>query len=346
MTQLEGLRSLKSLVGTAIILAMTVYALRAGRSIGPLTSVALLLLLCVDLGIHNVRNRYYGGSSEVRKLYDAVDLPLDGVSASAPILNRVHGLVRTGVIPERAEILGVAAMINTVGVHGVPMTAGYNPMVSSPYAAAFGGASNVQRPSDRIFTELAPRYDSPAFDLLGLRVVVSRDPLEGALASDGVHWKLRQSVLPRVLNPVSVRGHSGTLPPAGAFQETDFRKDVWLSESELAVASCPRHDGGVATLEPISYGPNRVEIAYHAERPAWIVLNEIDAPGWWAEVNGQEVPLLRANALFRGVCVPVGPGHLTFHFSPLRMVELRWRARPAPRSRDTVAAASAIGTAD
>lgn len=332
VTHLEGNRFLTSLVTTAVISAAALWALRAQRAAGPMTLAMLLLLYCVDLGIHNVRNRYYGGSGDVRKIYEAVNLPQDSVSAAAPILNRVHGMVRTGIIPERAEILGVAALINAVGVRGVPMTAGYNPMLYSPYAAAFGAATYAQRPSERPFTELAPRYDSPAFDLLGLRVVVSRESLEGAVESNGVHWKLRPSVLPRILNPTKVQVHQGAAPPAEAFQRTDFRNVVWLPEAALGATSCGREDGGIAQVEPVSYRANRVEIAYRAARPAWIVLNEIDAPGWWAEVDGQEVPLLRANALFRGACVPAGAGHLTFHFSPLRMVELRWAAarRPAP----------------
>ena len=282
----------------------------------------------------------------MRKLYEDATLPAGNVSATAPILNRVQGMVRTGIIPERAEVLGVTELVNAVGVRGVPMTAGYNPMLYSQYASAFGASSYVQRLSERTFTELAPRYDSPAFDLLGLRVIVSRESLEGAVEANGVHWKLRQSVLPRVLNPTIVREHPGPLPPADAFQSTDFRKEVWLSESALGATACARHDGGVAQVKPLSYRANSVEIAYRSERPAWIVLNEIDAPGWWAEVDGQEVTLLRANALFRGACVPAGTGHLTFHFSPRRMVELRWAKRRNSGPIDASSAASAVGTAN
>lgn len=343
---LGGVRSLLPLVVTALFSAAAIWALRARRSVGPLTLATLLMLFALDLGVHNVRNRYYGGSSEVRKLYQATDLPADGTSTTASILNRVHGIVRSGIIPERAEIVGVSSLINAVGVRGVPMTGGYNPMLYSPYASAFGSSPYVSTLSERVFTELAPRYDSPAFDLLGLRVVVSRDWQQGSVESNGVHWKLRESVLPRILNPTSVRGHEAPLPPTAEFQKTDFNKEVWLPESALAGISCPRQQGGVAQVVPASYGANRVEIDYRAPSPAWIVLNEIDAPGWWAEVDGQDVPLLRANAMFRGVCVPAGSGRLTFHFSPLRMVALRWSNDPAPESGSVDAAAAAVGAAD
>ncbi|UNK50017.1 YfhO family protein [Lysobacter sp. S4-A87] len=343
---LGGVRSLLPLLVTALISAVAIWALRASRSIGPLTLAMLLVLFALDLGVHNVRNRYYGGSGEVRKLYEGAGLPADGVSATAPILNRIHGIVRSGVIPERAEIVGVNALVNAVGVRGVAMTGGYNPMLYAPYASAFGSSTFVGTLSERVFTELAPRYDSPAFDLLGLRVVVTRESLQGSVESNGVHWKLRESVLPRILNPTTVRGHQGALPPTAAFQATDFNSEVWLPETALAGTSCARRQGGVAQVAPVSYRANRVGIDYRAPRPAWIVLNEIDAPGWWAEVNGQEVPLLRANALFRGACVPAGAGRLTFHFSPLRMVAMRWSNGRRPESGGSDAAAVAAGVAD
>lgn len=342
---LGGVRSLLPLVVTVVIAAAVIWAIRVNRPVGPLTMAMLLVLFALDLGIHNVRNRYYGGSGEVRKLYQGAALPADDVSATAPILGRIHGLVQRGVIPERVEIVGVNDLVNAIGVRGVAMTGGYNPMLYAPYASAFGSSTFVGTLSERVFTDLAPRYDSPAFDLLGLRVVVSRDSLQGSVVSNGVHWKLRESVLPRILNPTSVRAHPGSLPPAAAYQETDFNNEVWLPEAMLAGTSCARQQGGVARVEPVSYGANRVEIDYRAPRPAWIVLNEIDAPGWWAEVDGQEVPLLRANALFRGACVPAGQGRLTFHFSPLRMVALRWNG-DAARGSAGISAAAAAGAAD
>ncbi len=343
---LGGARALKPLLVTAIFSVAAVWALRAKRSIGPLTLAMLLMLFALDLGVHNVRNRYFGGNGETQKLYQGTDLPADGTSTTAPILNRVHGMVRSGVIPERAEIVGVSDLVNAVGVRGVAMTGGYNPMLYAPYASAFGSSTWVGTLSERVFTELAPGYDSPAFDLLGLRVVVSRESLPGSAESNGVHWKRRETVLPRVLNPTAVRGYRGELPPTAAYQQTDFNNEAWLPEAALAGISCPRQQGGVAQVEPVSYGANRVEIDYRAQRPAWIVLNEIDAPGWWAEVGGQELPLLRANAMFRGVCVPAGSGRLTFHFSPLRMVAKRWSQDRAPGPDGVEPPAVAVGATD
>ena len=53
-------------------------------------------------------------------------------------------------------------------------------------------------------------------------------------------------------------------------------------------------------------------------RPSLVVVAESYFPGWKAEVDGREVPVVEADGAFLGV--PVGPGHhrvtLEYHSSP------------------------------
>lgn len=283
---------------------------------------AVLALVVVDLSMHNVRTEYYGGRDDARRLYRDAGWPAESASKLMPAFTRLRDELHRGPVPERAELLGLDDLVNGASVRGIPMTAGYNPLLLASYVQVAGAQPGlVRRVAERPFTAWAPDYDAPLFDLLGLRAVVSRDPFEGAQPMGTVYWKSRESVLPRVLTPTRVRVHTTAMPAADAFATTDFRNELWVAQADAARANACATTSGVAPrVGRIDYHANRVDIDYHATRASWLVLNEITAPGWMALVDGHEVPLVRANALFRAACVPAGAHRLTFSFSPVRMI--------------------------
>ena len=59
-----------------------------------------------------------------------------------------------------------------------------------------------------------------------------------------------------------------------------------------------------------------MEIAVRAERDAWLVLADTFYPGWNAEVDGEKVPILRANGLYRAVRVEAGEQTVIFRYQP------------------------------
>jgi hypothetical protein len=52
--------------------------------------------------------------------------------------------------------------------------------------------------------------------------------------------------------------------------------------------------------------PDRVTVEVEADRRCYLVLADAFDPGWRTRVDGQDVPLLRANIAFRAVAVPAG----------------------------------------
>lgn len=66
----------------------------------------------------------------------------------------------------------------------------------------------------------------------------------------------------------------------------------------------------------VDYAPERVRIETNGSRPAIVVLTDADYPGWQARVDGEPVPMLRANFLFRGVAVPSGPHQIELVYRP------------------------------
>ncbi len=69
-------------------------------------------------------------------------------------------------------------------------------------------------------------------------------------------------------------------------------------------------------IKQLRYGQNRLEIDLHSASSGMLVVSDTYYPGWHATVNGQEVPILRANGLFRGVRVPAGDSTVTMVYRP------------------------------
>ncbi|MDB4915540.1 MAG: putative rane protein [Gemmatimonadetes bacterium] len=62
--------------------------------------------------------------------------------------------------------------------------------------------------------------------------------------------------------------------------------------------------------------PDHVEVSVRATAPAMLVLNDNDADGWIATIDGRETPILRTNHAFRGVAVTAGAHKVVFSFRP------------------------------
>ncbi len=96
--------------------------------------------------------------------------------------------------------------------------------------------------------------------------------------------------------------------------ESDFPLgDRVVLEADLPVSFSPEASGRVLDR---SEGPNWVRAKVMASGPMLAVLSDRWYPGWKASVNGVEVPVLRANGVFRAVPVPPGVSDLEFRFAP------------------------------
>ncbi len=74
---------------------------------------------------------------------------------------------------------------------------------------------------------------------------------------------------------------------------------------------------GTSSASVTSQSPNRLEIAASTDAPRLLVVSEMFFAGWRATIDGAEVPILRANYLFRGVVVPPGAHTVVFEYRPL-----------------------------
>jgi hypothetical protein len=71
---------------------------------------------------------------------------------------------------------------------------------------------------------------------------------------------------------------------------------------------------GTGSAEIVRDEPTAVEVRVSADATALLVLNDLAAPGWRAEVDGRAAPIARANYLARGVFVPAGEHTVAFRY--------------------------------
>ena len=64
--------------------------------------------------------------------------------------------------------------------------------------------------------------------------------------------------------------------------------------------------GSAGRARIVVVAPDRIEIEADSELGGMLALHDTWYPGWIAEIDGERVPMLRADVLFRGVEVPAG----------------------------------------
>lgn len=77
-----------------------------------------------------------------------------------------------------------------------------------------------------------------------------------------------------------------------------------------AAVESPARAGSVA----IDDSAAQVTLTVAAPRQMWLVLADVDYPGWRAAVDGEPVPIYTANLAFRAVQVPAGQSNVTFSY--------------------------------
>ncbi len=101
------------------------------------------------------------------------------------------------------------------------------------------------------------------------------------------------------------------------------REQVYLEEDpEVKWGPGPRNVEG--TVEIQEYRRNRIKFDITAEEDAFLFQSDTFFPGWMAELDGNPVPILRANHAFRCVVIPEGQHTLVMTYRPGPLVKGAW----------------------
>ncbi|GAB0119619.1 hypothetical protein [Acidisoma sp. 7E03] len=224
---------------------------------------------------------------------------------------------------------------NAPSAFKISATQGYNPFVYSRYDQVFGTSQGRQ--SERPFTPWARSYDSPVFNLMGARYVISFPFTDVSktlkslgftadIYGDGMVAWHNPRALPRVLTPTDVAFWSGDSSRDHSLAATvDFRRTLMLSPTDrsLVAGAC---SGSVSTFELLAEGNDESRYAVSAgSGGGWFVVTDQATDGWHSAIDGKPTPLYRGDLLVRAVCVPPGSHVVTFRFEPFRkMADWVW----------------------
>ena len=235
---------------------------------------------------------------------------------------------------DRVEIVGLGfEWQNAALVHGFEGTLGYNPFRLGEISQATGARDYIAGADQKSFSPLLPSYTSTMADLLGLRFIAVSDPIEQ------IDHKLKPGVLKLVArtpdayiyeNPYALprvilvndwkSADFEALMASGQWPQFNPRETVLLEEPpefDEEIVRMAKHSNVDAGARIRHYENTKVVIDVDSSRSGFVVLHDVWHPWWVADLDGLDVPILRANVLFRAVHVPAGHHVLTFEFKPV-----------------------------
>jgi hypothetical protein len=98
-------------------------------------------------------------------------------------------------------------------------------------------------------------------------------------------------------------------PGRTALVEADMKSSQILSQLS-GVEVSPK-----AVAKISSYEPNLLKIDTEAERPSFLVVSEINYPGWTARIDGADTPVYQTDYLLRGVALPAGKHTIVMEYT-------------------------------
>lgn len=321
--------SIWHVAGHGLLLIAAFALLMLGRRRQRLLLAIVPAITLADLIVHNAAAPMNTGSHDRYAKLRTIESHENPVSA---FLTRQFDS-RTDQLPPRVEFNNAGPMWdNHAAPAGIYSTTGYNPLRPAPYDEVVGRYSVSGIP--RSFAPLLHGYGSEVFDLTGTRYLVSGrdlaelDPQCGDCLTEVFHagdltvWE-NPDPMPRafavrdwVVDAAPQASISQGRLPVDDLGETVIleRPPTW-PETGSGAQTAP---GRPATVSVTTYANARIEMQVAATERVLVVLTDTYHPAWVAEVDGTEVPIYRADYLFRAVPVPAGDHTLTMEFRPYR----------------------------
>jgi hypothetical protein len=317
-------------------------------------AIALLAgFVTLDLAIGNGPNRSTGQPpSKYEEL--RADTPNETVAFLKSHLSRPEGDAHR----DRVEMVGIGFEWPNIGlIHNFDHVMGYNPVRLEAAVEGIGASETVAEVWERHFSPLFPSYRSLMADMLGLRYIAIKKPIESvdkslqpgdlkliARTADAYIYE-NPRAFPRVMLAQNwLPADFGKLMKDGQWPKFDPARTVLLDgmPSRLLTSRISPVSLSSATIALRKYENTEVEIDVNAPAGGFVVLNDIWHPWWFGAVDGKPAKILRANVLFRAIQVPPGRHTVRFEFRPVEgaIKEVETRLYGPARSQAPVATRS------
>lgn len=153
---------------------------------------------------------------------------------------------------------------------------------------------------------------------VSLSALLHRNDLALAFRSDTAAMWDNRDVLPRafMVHNAEIVKDEQTL---ARMRQADFQPDqvVLLSDDQIASATTGEAgENGKDEVEIPDYEPERVVVKVNAANAGYLVLADSWYPGWEALVDGERVPIYRADYIFRAIHLQAGDHTVVFEYHP------------------------------
>lgn len=152
-------------------------------------------------------------------------------------------------------------------------------------------------------------------NLLNLRYLIflkpPSDKLTPFLAGDGFWIWENRDALPRAFIPRSITNDLSGTRLLAAIGDPDFDA-AEHSYAEIAT----NYSDCRGKVQILQENPREIVLEVQMETPGMVVLSDLWYAGWQAELNGIEVPIVRANHSLRGVEVPANKSTVVMRYNP------------------------------
>ncbi len=314
--QTDAFRQAALIAGGLLLWGLATLALRGDRRRWGRAVLAggLLGLTGVDLLTYAPDYNTYSPPSALQPQAPAADAMRDGAGGGRMMAPDAPG----AMFPPSEALL--------YGLHDVQ---GYDALHLARYEAYWAAGEPTLRQgtvANYFNVMIRPQnYTSTLADLLNVVYVTTWSPLptpparlEPIYTGDVAVYRNRDA-LPRafVVGGAEVLA-AEAIPPRLAAPGFDPRRAVLLEQAPPAdFPTTPGDPTPPGTATITGYRNLSVDLTAQMDRPGWLVLGDVNYPGWTVTVDGQPAPLYTAYSILRAVPLAAGTHTIRFAFQPL-----------------------------
>jgi len=185
----------------------------------------------------------------------------------------------------------------------------------------------LEEPSGLLYSQInklvkTSSLESPLLDLMNVKYVLTTQniglPNYTEVYRGEINIYRNDNVLPRafvVFDEIQARDGEEALEALGnpAF---DPQRTVVLEEVAEALPLLPSSGAQPLQAAIVDYQPNQVTVRVSMPHEGYLILTDSYFPGWRAHSGDEELPILRADYIFRAVQLPQGERTVVFKYSP------------------------------
>lgn len=317
-----GLRGVEILALTGAVAALWIAAVRPrfGRAAAWLAlGVMLLNLVAVPMRYRGNLLPSAAGLWHNREAFAALDPPITAQ-------DRVY------VLPGRSTLFDLTLLRKTATVLRVPDLNDYDALLGQRFADYFAAlwprAAQVTTTEDFLRAAGPSRFQRRLIDLASIRYVITSPPIDIAdhaldlplvpPTGSALRFYRNDAALPRArfVPRIEVIADPPALLDRLAHGTDDLASIAFVEAAMPSGFTGTDASAAAATTRIVTNDPEHLAIDLDAPAPGFLILADQYFPGWRATVNGVDVPIHRANYMFRLIEVPAGTSRVEFRYRP------------------------------